>query len=137
MQSGPKVARRWYGKQKAGAAIPAWPSPTAASSPWATPSTADDKDEYLLASTASRASRSGRLRPARPGLAAIPTWRVRAPRRRLTATWFTCLRPMACWFVPKTADRKERWRKDLKADFKGKKGDGWGYSESVLIDGDN
>lgn len=28
------------------------------------------------------------------------------------------------------------WSKDLKADFQGKKADSWGYSESVLIDGD-
>ena len=28
------------------------------------------------------------------------------------------------------------WEKSLKDDFGGKKGDGWGYSESVLIDGD-
>ncbi len=28
------------------------------------------------------------------------------------------------------------WEKDLKKDFDGKKGDGWGYSESVLIDGE-
>jgi outer membrane protein assembly factor BamB len=31
---------------------------------------------------------------------------------------------------------KERWRKNLKGDFQGNKGDSWGYSESVLIDGD-
>ena len=30
----------------------------------------------------------------------------------------------------------ERWRKNLKEDFSGKKADGWGYSESVLIDGE-
>ncbi|MBS0260746.1 MAG: PQQ-binding-like beta-propeller repeat protein, partial [Planctomycetes bacterium] len=30
----------------------------------------------------------------------------------------------------------EAWRKNLKAEFKGNKGDGWGYSESPLIDGD-
>lgn len=35
-----------------------------------------------------------------------------------------------------TESGKERWRKDFKKDFEGKKGDGWGYSESVLIDGD-
>lgn len=29
----------------------------------------------------------------------------------------------------------ERWRRNLKEDFGGKKADGWGYSESVLIDG--
>jgi outer membrane protein assembly factor BamB len=33
------------------------------------------------------------------------------------------------------AGGEELWRKDLKKDFSGKKADGWGYSESVLIDG--
>jgi outer membrane protein assembly factor BamB len=32
---------------------------------------------------------------------------------------------------------EELWRKDLKKDFAGSKADGWGYSESVLIDGDH
>ncbi len=36
-----------------------------------------------------------------------------------------------------TTTGKERWRKHLKDDFGGKKADGWGYSESVLVDGDN
>jgi len=35
-----------------------------------------------------------------------------------------------------TAAGKEVWRKDLKKEFGGNKGDGWGYSESVLVDGD-
>lgn len=35
-----------------------------------------------------------------------------------------------------SATGQERWRKDFKKDFEGVKGDGWGYSESVLIDGD-
>ena len=37
-----------------------------------------------------------------------------------------------------SATGKERWRKNLKGDFDGKKPnkDKWGYSESVLIDGD-
>jgi outer membrane protein assembly factor BamB len=30
----------------------------------------------------------------------------------------------------------EKWRKDLAKEFEGKKGDGWGYSESPLIDGE-
>lgn len=32
---------------------------------------------------------------------------------------------------------KELWRVDFKKDFGGKKADSWGYSESVLVDGDN
>lgn len=35
-----------------------------------------------------------------------------------------------------STDGDEVWRKDIKQDFSGKKADGWGYSESVLIDGD-
>lgn len=35
-----------------------------------------------------------------------------------------------------TTGGSEVWRKDLKKDFDGAKADGWGYSESVLIDGD-
>lgn len=34
------------------------------------------------------------------------------------------------------ASGAERWRKNLYSDFEGNKADGWGYSESVLIDGD-
>ena len=34
-----------------------------------------------------------------------------------------------------TASGREIWRKSLPDDFGGKKGDGWGYSESILIDG--
>ena len=34
-----------------------------------------------------------------------------------------------------SATGRESWRKGLKNDFGGKKADGWGYSESVLIDG--
>jgi outer membrane protein assembly factor BamB len=35
-----------------------------------------------------------------------------------------------------SATGKELWRKDLKKDLGGKKADGWGYSESVSIDGE-
>jgi outer membrane protein assembly factor BamB len=35
-----------------------------------------------------------------------------------------------------SATGKERWRKSLRVDFKGKKGDGWEYSESPLVDGE-
>ena len=34
-------------------------------------------------------------------------------------------------------DGTEKWKVDLKADFGGKKAEQWGYSESVLIDGEN
>ena len=36
-----------------------------------------------------------------------------------------------------TMSGREIWTKNVKEDFGGKRGDGWGYSESVLIDGEN
>jgi outer membrane protein assembly factor BamB len=36
-----------------------------------------------------------------------------------------------------TADGKEVWRKNMEKDFGGKMMSGWGYAESVLVDGDN
>jgi outer membrane protein assembly factor BamB len=36
-----------------------------------------------------------------------------------------------------TKTGKENWRKNLMSDFNGKKAEIWGYSESVLIDGDH
>jgi outer membrane protein assembly factor BamB len=36
-----------------------------------------------------------------------------------------------------TADGKEVWRKNLEKDFGGKMMSGWGFAESVLVDGDN
>src|SRR3712207_3486274 len=35
------------------------------------------------------------------------------------------------------ADGKEVWRKNLERDFNGEMMSGWGYSESVLVDGNN
>lgn len=46
------------------------------------------------------------------------------------------LTPHGDLFALATDDGKVAWRKNLKDDFGGKKGDGWGYSESVTIDGD-
>lgn len=38
--------------------------------------------------------------------------------------------------VAASTDGKKVWQKDLKQEFGGNKADSWGYSESVLIDGD-
>ncbi len=46
------------------------------------------------------------------------------------------LTPAGVLFCCNVADGAVLWRQDLKADLGGKKADSWGYSESVLIDGD-
>jgi len=46
------------------------------------------------------------------------------------------LTPYGFLFCCQTSDGKVLWKKDFQKDFGGKKADIWGYSESVLIDGD-
>jgi outer membrane protein assembly factor BamB len=101
------------------------------------PSTASDKDEYLLCF-----DRNGGkfVWKAKTG----PAWNTgRDPK------WFSSrstptvdgdrvyvISPYGVLVCCDTATGNERWRKDLKNDFQGQKGDSWGYSESPLVDGD-
>ncbi|MFT3878728.1 MAG: PQQ-like beta-propeller repeat protein [Gemmatales bacterium] len=45
--------------------------------------------------------------------------------------------PQGDLYCLKTADGKEVWHKNMQKDFEGGKADGWAFSESPLIDGDN
>jgi len=102
-----------------------------------TSSIADDKDEYVLCFDASNGKP---LWKARIG----PQWTGQrnadwqSPRSTPTVDGdrLYALAPGGDLLCLETATGKEVWRKNLPKDFGGKKGDSWGYSESVLIDGD-
>src|SRR4029453_13330633 len=47
-----------------------------------------------------------------------------------------CVTPFGKLVCCDSASGAQKWTKDMRGDFAGDKGDGWGYSESVLIDGD-
>ena len=99
-------------------------------------STAQDTDEYL---TCFDQTNGKQLWIAKTGEA----WADRKPdwgSSRSTPTTdgknVYLLTPQGMLFCFDTAG-KEQWKKNLKSDLGGKKDDGWGYSESVLIDGPN
>ncbi len=100
------------------------------------PSTADDEDEYLLCFD----QRSGKqLWKARLGEAwndGPPDWQSSRSTPTIDGQRVYSLTAHGDLICSSTQDGREIWRKNMREDFAGDKGDGWGYSESVLIDGD-
>jgi outer membrane protein assembly factor BamB len=64
-----------------------------------------------------------------------PTWQSSRSTPTVDEDRVYVLTPHGALICAST-EGKEQWRVDLKEDFAGKKADGWGYSESVLVDGD-
>lgn len=97
------------------------------------PSTADDADEYL---TCYDEATGKQLWLAKVG----PAWTSNYEGTRSTPTVdgerVYVVTPHGTLVCCQSATGNLLWKKDLKAEFGGRKGDGWGYSESVLIDGD-
>jgi outer membrane protein assembly factor BamB len=97
------------------------------------PSTADDKNEYVLCFDDNGGKQLWKTKVG-------PVWDRNYPGGRSTPTidgdLLYVVTPHGVVFCLETATGKEVWRKDLTKDFGGGKGDGWGYSESPLIDGD-
>ncbi len=100
------------------------------------PSTADDKDEYV---TCFDDARGKQLWAARVGPAwnrGQPSWQSSRSTPTVDGARLYVLTPHGDLVCLETDTGKENWRKNLQKDFGGQKGDGWGYSESVLVDGD-
>jgi outer membrane protein assembly factor BamB len=100
------------------------------------PSTAGDSDEYLVCFEQTDGKPVWKAKTG-------PAWKDRQPNwgsSRSTPTvdgeLVYVVTPLGELVCCETAAGKERWRKNLKTDFEGAKADSWGYSESVLIDGD-
>jgi len=98
-------------------------------------STAPDADEYLACFD----RESGRqLWITKTGPAwneGQPTWQSSRSTPTVDGDRVYVITPHGQLVCCNTDDGEERFRIDLKAAFGGKKGDGWGYSESVTIDG--
>jgi outer membrane protein assembly factor BamB len=99
------------------------------------PTTADDKDEYLLCFDQNTGKQLWKSKTGPAWAEGKPPWHS----SRSTPTvdgdrvyLLTAHGDLVCC----STDGKEVWRKNLKQDFGGSKADGWGYSESVLVDGD-
>ncbi len=100
------------------------------------PSTADDDDEYLLCfddETGKQLWKS-KLGPAykHPN----KQWESSRSTPTIDGELTFVLTGNADLICLETATGNIRWRKSLTKEFGGRKGDGWGYSESPLVDGD-
>ncbi len=99
-------------------------------------STATDADEYL---TCFDQTTGKQLWVAKTGQAWAdrkPDWGSSRSTPTIDGQNIYVLTPQGVLFCFDTTG-KEQWKKNLKSDVGGKKDDGWGYSESVLIDGPN
>ena len=98
-------------------------------------STESDKDEYL---TCFNLADGKHLWSAKTGPAwtdGKPTWQSSRSTPTVDQDRVYVITPAGKLFCFST-EGKEKWQIDLKAELKGKKAEQWGYSESVLIDGD-
>jgi outer membrane protein assembly factor BamB len=100
------------------------------------PSTAEDQDEYLLAFDRQSGQPLWKLKTGAAWKEGQPNWRSSRSTPTADGDLVFAITPAGEIVCGESATGTERWRKNLKQDFAGKKGDGWGYSESVLIDGD-
>ena len=100
-----------------------------------TPSTAADENEYLLAFDQASGKPLWKAKTGEAWTSGKPDWRSSRSTPTVDDDRVFVLTPHGDLVCCDTSG-KELWRKNLTKDFGGKKADGWGYSESVLVDGD-
>ena len=100
------------------------------------PSTADDEDEYLLCFDLRSGKQIWKARLGEAWSEGPPDWQSSRSTPTIDGGRIYSLTAHGDLICSATGDGREIWRKNLREDFEGNKGDGWGYSESVLIDGD-
>jgi outer membrane protein assembly factor BamB len=99
-------------------------------------STADDKDEYLSCFDQKSGKQLWKAKTGEPWTSGQESWQSSRSTPTVDGDRVYVITPHGVLVCCESATGKELWRKSLEKDFEGQKGDGWGYSESVLIDGD-
>jgi len=99
-------------------------------------STAPDADEYLMCFNLEDGKPLWKTKTGAPWNEGKPTWQSSRSTPTVDGEQVYVITPTGKLICCATADGKELWTKDLKGDFGGSKADIWGYSESVLVDGD-
>lgn len=98
---------------------------------------APDEDEYLICLDLKNGKRKWATKSGPAWKEMNPQWHSSRSTPTVDGNRVYALTPKGSLFCCDVESGKEIWRKDLVADFGGKKADPWGYSESVLIDGKN
>ncbi len=99
-------------------------------------SSAEDKDEYLVCFSEEKGEPVWKTKTGTAWTSGQPNWQSSRGTPAVDGDIVCVVTPHGVLVCCETSTGKEIWRKDFKKEFAGKKGDGWGYSESVLIDGD-
>ncbi len=99
-------------------------------------SIADDKDEYLTCFNDADGKRLWSTKTGSAWNEGQPTWQGSRATPTVDGDRVFVLTPAGMLYCCATSDGEVLWKHNLKEDFGGKKADGWGYSESPLVDGD-
>ena len=99
-------------------------------------STAAETNEYLICLDRQTGKQIWTTKTGEPWNSGQASWQSSRSTPTIDGDVVYVLTPFGDLFCCDTAKGEVRWKKNLKDDFEGKKGDSWGYSESVLIDGD-
>jgi outer membrane protein assembly factor BamB len=100
------------------------------------PSTAPDTDEYVSCFDRATGEQLWLKRLGPAWTSGRPDWQSSRSTPTIDGDLLYVLTPHGKLVCLKVNTGEPVWEMSLKDDFGGKKGDGWGYSESVLIDGD-
>lgn len=97
---------------------------------------AEDKDEYLTCFSLADGKSVWKVKTGEPFKLRNAQWQSSRSTPTVDGDRVYVLTGKGKLFCA-TTDGKEKWQVDLKKEYGGKKAEMWGYSESVLIDGDN
>lgn len=100
------------------------------------PSIVDDKDEYLVAFSEADGKPLWKAKVGAPWTSGKPDWQSSRGTPSASDEFVYTVSPQGELVCCQTASGSEVWRKHLMQELGGKKADGWGYSESPLIDGE-
>ena len=99
-------------------------------------STAADQDEYLSCFDRATGRQLWTTKTGGPWTDGQESWQSSRSTPTVDGDIVYVITPFGQLVACGTKDGREVFRVDLKQQFGGKKGDAWGYSESVLVDGD-
>ncbi len=99
-------------------------------------STAPDADEYLSCFDLATGRQRWKTKTGEPWTQGQPTWQSSRSTPTVDDGLVYVVTPFGRLVACDAADGREVFAVDLKQEYGGTKGDSWGYSESVTIDGD-
>jgi outer membrane protein assembly factor BamB len=99
-------------------------------------STASDADEYLTCFDRATGRPIWKTKTGQAWTDGQESWQSSRSTPTVDGDMVYVITPFGQLIACRTADGREVFRVDLKTQFGGTKGDSWGYSESVTIDGD-